>query len=99
MDYVQPAINSMQSVIDYMKPAIDYAQPVIDSGKKFAKDSIRLLNKCTKPDRKGLFYLISSLFVFRVSKDCVRHNDWICGYGLYRFHCESHPHSDSQHYV
>ena len=28
---------------------------VITPVKTFAKDSIRLINKCTKPDRKGMF--------------------------------------------
>ena len=30
---------------------------IIEPVKDFAKESIRLLNKCTKPDAKGLFFL------------------------------------------
>jgi preprotein translocase subunit Sss1 len=33
---------------------MDHVQSVVEPGKKFAKDSIRLVKKCTKPDRKGL---------------------------------------------
>ncbi|KAI3422248.1 Protein transport protein Sec61 subunit gamma [Globodera pallida] len=31
---------------------MEHVQAVVDPGKKFAKDSIRLVKKCTKPDRK-----------------------------------------------
>ncbi len=34
---------------------MEHVQAVIEPGKKFAKDSIRLVKKCTKPDRKGSF--------------------------------------------
>ena len=27
----------------------------VDPARQFVKDSIRLVNKCTKPDRKGMF--------------------------------------------
>lgn len=32
---------------------MEYIQAVVDPSKQFAKDSIRLVKRCTKPDRKG----------------------------------------------
>ncbi|VDM23407.1 unnamed protein product [Wuchereria bancrofti] len=32
---------------------MDHLQALIDPSKQFAKDSIRLVKRCTKPDRKG----------------------------------------------
>uniref|UniRef100_A0A914NIM9 Candidate secreted effector n=1 Tax=Meloidogyne incognita TaxID=6306 RepID=A0A914NIM9_MELIC len=50
----------------------EHVQAVIDPGKKFAKDSIRLVKKCTKPDRKGFFFSFKKIFkkiLFRISKN------------------------------
>lgn len=32
---------------------MEHVQSIVEPSKKFAKDSIRLVKKCTKPDRKG----------------------------------------------
>ena len=32
---------------------MEHVQNVVEPAKRFAKDSIRLVKKCTKPDRKG----------------------------------------------
>lgn len=37
----------MDQIISFVEPA-----------KKFTKDSIRLVRRCTKPDRKGLFKIV-----------------------------------------
>ena len=34
---------------------------IVEPGKQFAKDSIRLLKRCTKPDRKGEFNLMPKM--------------------------------------
>jgi len=36
-------------VVDNMDQIVQYVEPA----KQFAKDSIRLVKRCTKPDRKG----------------------------------------------
>lgn len=33
---------------------MDQVMQLVDPGKQFAKDSIRLVKRCTKPDRKGI---------------------------------------------
>ena len=38
---------------------MDQIQQTIEPAKQFAKDSIRLVKRCTKPDRKGKYYLPS----------------------------------------
>ena len=46
---------------------MDQVMQMVEPGKQFAKDSIRLVKRCTKPDRKGkrlsLFF-----FFFEISK-------------------------------
>lgn len=34
---------------------MDQIAKFVEPGKQFAKDSIRLVRRCTKPDRKGMF--------------------------------------------
>lgn len=43
---------------------MDQIQQAIEPCKEFCKDSVRLVKKCTKPDRKGL-YLFISFYSFR----------------------------------
>lgn len=43
---------------------MDQVTKFIEPGKQFAKDSIRLVKRCTKPDRKG--ELSTYYIVFRV---------------------------------
>merc|ERR550532_3000416 len=65
-----------------MDQIIQTVEPV----RQFAKDSIRLVKRCTKPDKK------------RIPKDrhCNRH--WICHHGIHRIFRETHPHSHQQHH-
>ena len=72
---------------------MDQIQQLLEPCKQFVKDSIRLVKKCTKPDRKGnLFvffcfhYLIYSKFLIqsRISKDCHGDSNWLCYHGIYR---------------
>ena len=44
------------------QPTMDQVMAIVEPGKQFAKDSIRLLKRCTKPDRKGKlqFHFISA---------------------------------------
>lgn len=67
----------------------DYVKPL----KEFAKDSIRLVKRCTKPDLKGRYFdprwLSESVIVsFRISKDCLGNSCWFCYHGLYWFFCQ-----------
>lgn len=40
---------------------MEHLQALIDPSKQFAKDSVRLVKRCTKPDRKGIVYYDSAL--------------------------------------
>jgi protein transport protein SEC61 subunit gamma-like protein len=40
---------------------MDQINSYIEPAKQFAKDSYRLVQKCTKPDRKGIIFFISCL--------------------------------------
>ena len=37
---------------------MDQVMQFIEPAKQFSKDSIRLVKRCTKPDRKGMIYFI-----------------------------------------
>jgi len=43
---------------------MDQIQQFTEPCKQFMKDSIRLVKKCTKPDRKGNFYLLSFVIIY-----------------------------------
>ena len=43
---------------------MDQIQQAIEPCKEFCKDSVRLVKKCTKPDRKGLLFLSVSFYSF-----------------------------------
>ena len=73
---------------------MDQIQQFSEPCKQFMKDSIRLVKKCTKPDRKGkgkgfFLSLTSILIVFfsstRISKDRYGYSYWFCHYGIYWF--------------
>jgi protein transport protein SEC61 subunit gamma-like protein len=36
---------------------MDQIKKFIEPGKQFTKDSIRLVKRCTKPDRKGIYHI------------------------------------------
>jgi len=42
---------------------MDAIDSVVDPLRDFAKDSIRLVKRCHKPDRKGYFYLYLRFFL------------------------------------
>jgi protein transport protein SEC61 subunit gamma-like protein len=37
---------------------MDHIQAIVDPSKQFMKDSLRLVKRCTKPDRKGWINLL-----------------------------------------
>ncbi|KIH65611.1 protein translocase SEC61 complex gamma subunit, and eukaryotic [Ancylostoma duodenale] len=41
-----------ESFVDLVQFAMDQFQALIEPGRQFARDSIRLVKRCTKPDRK-----------------------------------------------
>jgi len=47
VQYLHELCFSLQSV------AMDQIKKLTEPGRQFAKDSIRLVKRCTKPDRKG----------------------------------------------
>ena len=47
-----PAVQIANSQQHKMDQILAFVEP----GRKFTKDSIRLVKRCTKPDRKGLFF-------------------------------------------
>ena len=71
---------------------MDQVQQFTEPCKQFMKDSIRLVKKCTKPDRKGnswLFVLLNDSFhlslSIRISKNCYGNSNWFCYHGIYWF--------------
>ena len=48
--------------------------------KQFQVDSVRFLNKCQKPDRKGRSFLLNPL---RIHENSPGLRDWILSYGIY----------------
>ena len=85
---------------------MDQIVQTIEPVKQFAKDSIRLVKRCTKPDKKGKnrrFFHDRQIannfnFDFRIPKDCYCYRYWIRHYGLHRLLCQIDPHSHQQHH-
>ncbi|GAQ80788.1 hypothetical protein KFL_000620220 [Klebsormidium nitens] len=74
---------------------MDSAEFVTKPIKNFAKDSIRLINRCQKPDRKVDTLLNLD---WRVFEDC--HSDGVgddC-HGFHRLLCEADLHPNQQHH-
>jgi protein transport protein SEC61 subunit gamma-like protein len=48
---------------------MDQVTKVLEPGRQFSKDSVRLVKRCTKPDRKGKgdFYSIQMILVLYVT--------------------------------
>lgn len=59
----------------------DIIQPVKD----FVRDSKFLINRCTKPDKKGRSFL--SPLSCRVHSNCYCNRYWLCRYGTCRLFC------------
>lgn len=49
---------------DFVFSKMDQVTKFIEPGRQFAKDSIRLVKRCTKPDRKGMFIIIDYNDIF-----------------------------------
>lgn len=44
---------------------MDQIQQAVEPCKEFVKDSVRLVKRCTKPDRKGKFsFLLFFIYIF-----------------------------------
>ena len=74
-----------------------YVKPV----KEFAKDSMRLVKRCTKPDLKGREDVLAQFyyeFAFRVSEDRCCYGHRLCYHGLHWILCQVDPHSNQQHH-
>ena len=69
----------------------DIIQPVKD----FVRDSKFLLNRCTKPDRKGERLL--NFVICRIHSDCDCLCCWFRRYGTCRLFCQADSHSYQQH--
>lgn len=69
----------------------DIIQPVKD----FVRDSKFLLNRCTKPDRKGGW--LRSSMICRIHSDCDCLCYWLCRYGTCGLFCQAYSHSYQQH--
>lgn len=82
---------------------MDQVQQVVEPCRQFMKDSMRLVKRCTKPDRKGdlevnVRNVITSNGSFRVSKDRHGDGDWLRHYGLHRLLRQTYSHSHQQHH-
>ncbi|CAH2003428.1 unnamed protein product [Acanthoscelides obtectus] len=64
-----------------MDQPMDQLMKLIKPGRQFAKDSIRLVKRCTKPDRRGI----------PENRCCNCH--WFLHYGIHRIFCETNPHT------
>lgn len=74
----------------------DYLTSLMEVPRKFTKESTQLLQRCTKPDRRGMkesrFFVIS-LTSCRVRKDDAEYRNWVFGDGIYWLCYQAHPHS------
>ena len=89
----------MEMVQEYIKPL-----------REFAKDSMRLVKRCTKPDIKGKFtYTIKNfpavfstyytvLCVFRIPEDRASHCRGFCHHGIHWLLCQAHPYPHQQYH-
>lgn len=51
--FIQGEKGGIDSYFAFLFSAMDQVMQFVDPAKTFAKDSIRLVKRCTKPDRKG----------------------------------------------
>lgn len=72
----------------------DIIQPVKD----FVRDSKFLINRCTKPDKKGS--VRDSFFIYRIHSNCYCHCYWLCCNGFCWLFCEvdSYPYQQYPHW-
>ncbi len=90
--YKNPPFFISASQMDQLK---EFIEPAIE----FANDSKRLVNRCTKPDRKGVFFQLWSIsYGCRVPEDCYRHGDWLRAHGLHWLLREACAYPHQQHY-
>lgn len=69
----------------------DIIQPVTN----FIRDSKFLLNRCTKPDKKG--NVSSVVLISRIHSDCHCFCYWLCGYGFSWLLRKTDPYSYQQY--
>jgi hypothetical protein len=102
---------------DKKKPKTSFfSNPVmgtVEGVREFAVESARLLNKCEKPDSKGLRLLFRHFFlrlmfayfnlsflnvsIVRIHEDCQGYLGRLPHHGLCRFSRQDHSHPDQQH--
>lgn len=71
---------------------------MLEVPRKFAKDSLQLLNRCTKPDKRGKFFSNTIIYPGRICKDCTGCGCWVCSDGIYRVRGKVDPHSHQQYH-
>ena len=91
--------SAMEMVQEYVKPL-----------REFAKDSMRLVKRCTKPDLKGKFKIgyifqpflapitVYCLITFRIPEDRASHGRGFRYHGFHRLLCQAHPHPHQQYH-
>ncbi|KAG5407037.1 hypothetical protein IGI04_013156 [Brassica rapa subsp. trilocularis] len=91
---------------------MDAIDSVVDPLRDFAKDSIRLVKRCHKPDRKDSYdacersvcFLTSDLLDLSACCEDLVHesggpySDRVCSNGIRGVLCEAHLHSHQQHH-
>ena len=82
---------------------MDQLQQVVKPLQEFAKDSMRLVKRCTKPDMKGKNEReresgCEIVPLCRVPANCSGNSHWICGDGVHRILCQAHSHPHQQHH-
>ncbi|KAG6793332.1 hypothetical protein POTOM_002538 [Populus tomentosa] len=72
---------------------MDAIDSVFDPLREFSKDSVRLVKRCHKPDRKD-----AVICCFRVHEGGFPYSDRIRSDGIRRFLCETHIYPHQQHH-
>lgn len=67
-------ITARVSIFLRSQPKImDQVMQFVEPGRQFIKDSVRLVKRCTKPDRKGIVSTLINLFRTRGMKSTTKH--------------------------
>uniref|UniRef100_A0A0A0LUE9 Uncharacterized protein n=1 Tax=Cucumis sativus TaxID=3659 RepID=A0A0A0LUE9_CUCSA len=81
---------------------MDAVDSVVDPLREFAKDSVRLVKRCHKPDRKGMFLAFTlyciDLIRFRIHQGCRSYRYRLRCDGICRVLCQANLHSDQQYH-
>lgn len=79
----------------------DYLTSLLEVPRKFTKDSQQLLQRCTKPDKRGTLLdrvINYKHLMLRVCQDCPGGGDGSCVDGLYWILYQACPHSHQQYH-